>query len=153
MAQDVSDAMTAVEIDGYDTNGFVTQRLYRGLLRSQRDTLGQRLLDVNPAGTELNGDPVKYAMRGLWPSASGSPELITGDFTQGVLGVRRDITWKILDQAVIQDNTGAIIYNLAQQDMVALRMTARFAFQVPNPINRQQPLDASRYPFAVVTKP
>jgi hypothetical protein len=50
----------------------------------------------------------------------GSPRLFGGDWSQFVVGVRQDITWRVLDQAVIQDNTGAIVYNLAQQKMVAL---------------------------------
>jgi hypothetical protein len=31
-----------------------------------------------------------------------------------------------------------------------LRVTARFAWAVPNPVNRQQATKASRFPFAVV---
>jgi len=74
-------------------------------------------------------------------------------FDQGVVGIRQDITYKVLDQAVIQDGTGAIIYNLAQQDMVALRVTTRLAWQVKNVINYDQQTEASRYPFAVLLAP
>ena len=30
-----------------------------------------------------------------------------------VLGIRQDMSWKLLDQAVISDDTGKVIYNLA----------------------------------------
>ena len=57
----------------------------------------------------------------------------------------------MLDQAVIQDAAGNTIYNLAQQDMIALRAVMRLGFALPNPINRLQPTEASRAPFAVLT--
>ena len=65
-----------------------------------------------------------------------------------VVGVRQDLTYKLLDQAVITDDTGAIIYNLPQQDMLALRVVARFAFAVATPVSRNA-ADAG-YPFAVL---
>ena len=74
----------------------------------------------------------------------------SGNFKQIVYAMRQDITYKILDQAVIQDSTGKIVYNLAQQDMVALRAVIRLAWQVPNPINRLDPNESSRYPIAVL---
>ncbi|MFN2465393.1 MAG: phage major capsid protein [Candidatus Dormibacteria bacterium] len=156
VAQDVSDVMGLVEADGFDVDGFVAARLWRSKLRGARDTLGQRLLDVDMAAGTLDGQPIKYAMRGLWGTAgaaAGDPELIAGDFTQGMIGVRQDITVKVLDQAALQDNTGAIVFNLAQQDGIALRVKARFAFQVANVINRANPDPATRYPFGVVRRP
>ena len=68
-----------------------------------------------------------------------------------IYAIRKDITWKILDQAIIQDpDTGEILYNLAQQDMVALRAVMRLAWQVPNPISRLKPDESERYPFAIL---
>jgi HK97 family phage major capsid protein len=151
IATDISNTMGAVEADGYDPTGFVTKRSMKAVLRNARDTTGQKLLDVGTS--EMEGLPVRYLMDGLWAAGSGQEELVTGDFTQGIIAVRRDITYKILDQAVIQDSAGDIVYNLAQQDMVALRVVARFGFQVPNPINYQQQTEASRYPFAVLLAP
>jgi hypothetical protein len=57
---------------------------------------------------------------------------------------------EMFDTGVLQDNLGNIVFNLLQQDMVALRAVARFAFAVPNPINRMQQTGASRYPFGVI---
>jgi len=149
---DFSDLFATVEGDGYDVNGLISQTSYKGLLRQARATTGESLLNFGEATQSgVFGVDVRYPMRGLWPTpGSGSAEAVAGDFTQGILGVRQDITYKVLDQAVIQDNTGAIVYNLAQQDMVALRVVARFAFQVANTINYDQPTDSARYPFAVM---
>jgi HK97 family phage major capsid protein len=148
IAQDISDVMATVEADGFDVNGIVTSRAYRGRFRGARDTTGQPLMDV-ATGNVFN-ESVTYALNGLWPSGSGSAELFAGDWTQFVLGVRKDLTYKILDQAVIQNADGTIAFNLAQQDMVALRLTLRLAWQVANPYTYSQPTEASRYPAGVL---
>jgi HK97 family phage major capsid protein len=149
---DLSAVYATVEADGFDVNGVIANRTIKGKLRNARATTGEALADAPPSdGTEAYGVPVIYPMRGMWPApATGAVEAIAGDFSQGLLGVRQDLTFKVLDQAVIQDNTGAIMFNLAQQDMVALRVTARFAFQVPNPLTYDQPAAGSRYPFGVL---
>lgn len=153
IAEDINQLMGLVEADGYDVNGFVTARNFRRRLRGARATDGQKILDVNQ--NTLEGQPIRYGMTGLWPVALGEneAEMIAGDFTQGIVAVRQDVTYKILDQAVIQDAGGVIVYNLAQQDMVAMRVVARFAWQVPNPINRAAEVEANRYPFAVLRSP
>lgn len=151
-AGDISDVFATVETDGYDVNGIVALRTYRGRLRQTRSTQGEQLMEVST--TQAYGVDITYPMRGLWPTGSGSAELIVGDFaSQGIVSVRQDITFKVLDQAVIQDGTGAIVYNLAQQDMVALRVTFRGAWQVANIINFDQPVEANRFPFGVLRAP
>jgi HK97 family phage major capsid protein len=152
---DVDKAIAQVEEDGFDVSGFVAARSARGKLRAARDTQGQKTDAgrVNGALSELDGLPISYPMRGLFPAggaAGTSVRLFTGDFTDFVVGVRSDVTMKILDQAVIQDNTGAIVYNLAQQDMTAVRLTFRVGWQVSNRINNDQPTEANRYPVSVL---
>lgn len=151
IAEDFNDLFTAVEIKGFDVNGLIANRVYRGLLRGARNAEGDKLDDVSP--TSVYGETVTYPMRGLWPTGASAVEAIAGDFSQGILGVRQDITYKILSEAVIQDNTGAIIYNLAQQDMVAMRCVARFAFQVANIVNFDEPDETLRAPWAIMTAP
>jgi len=158
IAEDLNQLMALVEDEGFDVNGFVTHRGLKARLRGARDTTGQKLLDVSTGSIE--GAPVKYAMSGLWPD-DGTAEMFAGDFSQGILGIRQDITYKMLTEAVIQDGDGNIVYNLPQQDMVALRVTFRLGFQVANPINRQNPdtpnlttglpTAGQRYPWAVLT--
>lgn len=157
IAEDINQTMALVETDGYPITGFVTRTTYKSRLRSARDTTGQRLLDVMPGASgnvdTVDNIPIVYSMMGMWPGGSGAAEMFAGDWKQSVLGVRQDITYKILDQAVLTDAAGNIIYNLAQQDMVALRVVARFAWQVPNPINYENLNDATRYPFAALRSP
>lgn len=156
IAGDFSDLFATIEADGFDVNGIVANTAYKGRLRQARATTGESLVekdDGQVTAAAIYGVDVKYPMRGLWPTGSGSAEAVAGDFTNGIIGVRQDITYKVLDQAVIQDNTGAIQFNLAQQDMVALRVVARFAFQVANTLNYDQATEASRYPFAVLLAP
>src|SRR3954469_18611512 len=156
---DISDAMAVVEADGYDVNGMVANRPIRGKLRNARTTTGEQLADApsssvgSTPSNEVYGVPVTYPLRGLWPTGLSKAQAFVGDFTEGILGVRQDITYKILDQAVIQDGAGAIQFNLAQQDMVAMRVVARFAWQVKSTLTFEQPTDAQRYPFgALLTK-
>jgi HK97 family phage major capsid protein len=152
---DIDNGYEKVEADGFEVTGFVGATSVKSKLRRSRDSQGKKLDEsrVNGALTLVDGYPIIYPMRGLFPTASGSPQLFMGDWSQYVVGVRSDISMKILDQAVIQDNTGAIIYNLAQQDMTAIRLTFRVGWQVANTINNDQPTEASRYPVARLDLP
>lgn len=151
IAEDINQTMALVEAGGYDVNGMVADRTFRSRLRSARDTTGQKILDVT--NSTVDGITVQYAMPGLWPSGTGAAELFLGDFSRGILGIRRDITFDMSKEAVIQDNTGAIVYNAFQQDLTFLRVTFRVGWQMANPINYQQGTEAARFPIAILTKP
>jgi HK97 family phage major capsid protein len=152
---DIDKAYELVEADGFEVNGFVGSTAVKSKLRKSRDSQGRKLDEarINGALSTIDGFPIVYPMRGLFPTASGSPLLFAGDWSQFVLGVRQDITMKVLTEAVIQDNTGAIVYNLAQQDMTAIRLTFRVGWQVANTINNDQPTEGSRYPVAHLDLP
>lgn len=155
--EDFNALFAEVEDDGFDVNGIVANRRLRRFVRGARDANGNRFAEVTAQGGTIDGTPIAYAMRGQWPAAVGggtpvpAPLAIAGDFTQGIIGVRQDITAKVLTEAVIQDPaTGTIVYNLAQQDMTALRLVARYGFTVANYNTREEPLATNRYPFAVL---
>ena len=77
--------------------------------------------------------------------------MIAGNFKKLVYSIRQDVTVKLLDQGVIQDpSTKEIVYNLAQQDMVALRVVMRMGWALPNPATRMN-ADRSKVPFAFLT--
>lgn len=150
VATDLSNVFATLEASGYDVNGILASTTYKGVLRNARNAFGDHLAEVDQ--NSVWGIPVKYPMRGQWTNTSGNAEAILGDFTQGLIGLRSDVTWKLLTEGVITDNAGSIIYNLPQQDMIAMRVTFRVGFQIANTINYDD-ASATRYPFAVITHP
>ena len=154
---DVNNAMATVEADGYDVTGFWARRQVRAKLRGLRDTTKGLIYypDSPPSGEanigSLYGEKIVFSNAGLTGFATGATgySMIGGEWDQSMLAIREDIDMEMFDTGVITDNATppVIQYNLLQQDMVALRVTARFAWAIPNPINRQQPTKASRYPF------
>lgn len=152
---DIDDLYDKVESDGFEISGWLGPVALRSKLRKTRNTLGDRTDGGARTSADLrslDGHPVEYPMKGLWPTAAAatSPLIFGGDFNQFVVAVRKDITLKVLTEAVIQDNTGAIMFNLAQQDMTAVRLTMRVGWQVVNTINNEQPVEGSRYPVGYI---
>lgn len=144
---DLSDLLATLEADGYVPNGAVGNITLKARLRNVRATDGQTM--VLPADLPTP----TYGLEGMWPTGASAAEMVAGDFTKLVVGVRQDMTYKLITEGVITDDTGAIQYNLPQQDMVALRLVFRAGWQVSNPINFQNATGATRYPFAVLQAP
>lgn len=144
--------LSKVETDGFAVTGHVAALSMKAKLRGLRDgATGVPIFSRTPQAAtpyELDGVPMDFPTNGAVDAATSL--LVSGDYQQALYSIRQDVTYKVLDQAVIQDGTGAIIYNLAQQDMVALRVTMRLGWQLPNPVNRANPTAATRYPFAVL---
>jgi HK97 family phage major capsid protein len=147
--QDILDVVSAVELDGGFPTGAIGNVTVRGALRKVRDTTGQQL----PLPGDVPAIQYPGSLAGLWPTGLNAAELLVGDFTKLVVGVRQDMTYKILDQGVITDAAGAIQYNLPQQDMIALRLVFRAGYAVSNPLNLQNAIATNRSPFAVLRSP
>lgn len=140
----INDAMTKVEESGYNPTGVVGGVDIKGQFRMMLDTAGQPI-----KGTEIDELPKAYIDNGAWDKTKA--KMIVGDFTQAVYSIRQDITYKVLDQAIIQNpSDGEIMYNLAQEDMVALRVVMRLGWEIPNPINALAPDESVRFPFAAI---
>ena len=138
---DINDVMTKVEESGYNVTGLLGGVGLKGKFRMLTDTTGQPI-----KGTEIDSLPKAYLDNGAWDKTKSV--LIAGDFSQAVYAIRQDITYKVLTEAVIQDpSDGSILYNLAQDDMVALRVVMRLGWEIPNPVNALNET-TKRFPFA-----
>ena len=141
--------LARIEWFGYMSTGAVASMGMRAKLRGIKTSDGAPIFKTDMQGSTqyaLDGAPMYFPTNGCFdPSVA---QLIVGDFSQAVYAIRQDITVKILDQGVIQDpSTRDIVYNLAQQDMVALRVVFRMGWALPNPATR---IDGERLgcPFA-----
>ena len=140
----ISKAMGKVEQSGFDVTGLLGGT---GLKQAFREGL------VDNNGNPLQSSDVTnltkmYSDNGSWDNTKA--KFIVGDFKQAVYSIRQEITFKFLDQSVITDNDGKVVLNLAQQDCVALRVVMRLGWEVPNPINAENPNEETRFPFALV---
>lgn len=142
-----------VEDSGYFVNGHIADISMRSKFRGLIDKNGQLIFkpDVQ-SGTNfaLDGSPINFPRNGAFDRSKAL--MISGDFSQLVYSIRQDITYKIFDQGVIQDpSTGEILFNLMQNDMVALRAVMRLGWEIPNPVNGLQADAKKRCPFAILT--
>lgn len=144
-----------VEKSGFIPNGVISSIGLRGKLRGLKDTTGRPLylqdLKNGTSSYSIDGMTTHFLTNGVYDETKA--KLITGDMSQGVYSIRQDITVKLLTEGVIQDpTTKEIVYNLAQQDMVALRFVMRLGWEIPNPTNALSPDATKRCPFAVYVK-
>ena len=141
--------ISKVEEDGFMATGALAAMTMRAKLRGIRAEDGSLIYKSDMQGSTnyaLDGAPMYFPQNGAYDNTIA--QLIVGDFKQAVYSIRQDVTVKILDQGVIQDpTTKEIVYNLAQQDMVALRIVFRMGWALPNPATRMDE-DRVGCPFA-----
>lgn len=139
-----------VEEDGYMPDGVMAGIGMRAKLRGVVDQNGQPIFKSDfQSGTSyaLDGMRMDFPMNGAFDTSLAN--MIVGDWTQLVYAIRQDITFKIFTEGVVQDTDGSIVYNLMQNDMVALRAVMRLGWEIPNPINAFNAANATRCPFSV----
>lgn len=141
--------ISKVEESGHMVSGIIASVKARAALRGIKDTTNRPLFmsDMKAATPyTLDGSPIVFPTNGSFDNSVAL--MVAGDWSQAAYSMRQDVTVKILDQGVIQDpSTKEIIYNLAQQDMVALRVVMRLGWALPNYATR---IDGDRVtvPFA-----
>lgn len=157
---DESGVISLIEQDGYMATGHVAALSMRGRLRGLREKVynGSTVADLgapifvndmqSASRYSLDGQPVYFPTDGVIDPATVL--MFTGQWDKLLYAMRQDLTFKILDQAVLTDASNNIIYNLPQQDMVALRAVIRLGFALPNPINVVNTNSTTRFPFSAL---
>ncbi|AGK88211.1 major capsid subunit [Mycobacterium phage WIVsmall] len=112
-SKDVADA-------GYLPDTLIASLGFRFNVANLRDANGNPIF----RDESFDGFNTYFNANGAWPV--GVAEALVVDSSRVRIGVRQDITVKFLDQATV----GSI--NLAERDMIALRLKARFAYVLGN---------------------
>lgn len=152
--------ISKIEEDGYMATGHIAALSMRAKLRDVREKVWNGTTAV-PQGQpifqrsmqdktryDLDGAPIYFPTDGSMDSATSL--LFAGQWDQLVWSMRQDMTWTVATEAVIQDGSGNILYNLFQQDMKAIRVVIRLGFALPNPINRVNTNATTRLAFAAL---
>lgn len=134
-------AMEKVELTGYEVTGLAGGLGTKSAFRKLLDTTGQLIV-----GSEINELPKFYINNGSWDNSKA--KLIVGNFKQAVYAVRKELTFKLLEEATIKDPVTGEELNLATQDQVALRCVMRLGWAMPDPVSSANEED--RLGFAVV---
>ena len=147
----VNGLIAKVEEDGYVPDGVMAAVTARAKLRGVVDSTGQPLFKADFQGTTqyaLDGMRMEFPRNGAFDSSVAT--MIVGDWTQLVYAIRQDIEFKVFTEGVVQNPAdGSILYNLMQNDMVALRAVMRLGWEIPNPINAFNAGIENPCPFAV----
>lgn len=140
-----------VEESGYLVNGIMAAIQMRAKLRGLKDQGGSPIFKTDMQGATpyaLDGSPMYFPRNGAFDASKAL--MIAGDWSELVYSIRQDITFKIFDQGIVQDpSDNSIVYNLMQNDMVALRAVMRLGWEIPNPKTAYNDTLSKYCPFAV----
>ena len=154
LAKDVASMGQKLAEQGFAMNGFASKPGLNWELIGLRNANGTPIYVPSLAAgapSTLYGFGLNEVDNGAWDATKAV--LLGADWSNFVVGIRQDITYKLLDQSVISDDNGKVILNLAQQDCVAMRVVFRVGFQIANPINDVQPDKSKRFPAYVIAPP
>ena len=155
VAEDFSQLVGLVEDGGYNITDWLYSIRFNRHVRGARDTTGQKLAGITGMGpSALAGGTDRLMSPDVLPTAPGTTEIVGIEARQFLLGYRQEMRVQVFDQGVISDpDTGLVVQNLMQNDLMAIRATMRLGWQVANPINRSEAVEANRYPAGVLLSP
>ena len=156
IAQNVTTMGEELAKDGFPTTGFAVRPGFAWNLIGLRSAGSEKLPIYQPdmqngrGGGNLYGYPLREVLNGAWDASEA--EVIQGDWSKSIVGVRQDITFTRHTDGVITDADGVVVMNAMQQDSVIFRAVFRAAWATANPSTQLKPTytDATRYPFATI---
>lgn len=131
----VNQAAKLIAVAGYAPDTMVASLAMRYEVANLRDANGQPIF----RDESFAGFSTYFNRNGAWDADEAVA--IVADSSRVRIGVRQDIQVKLLDQATVSG------INLAERDMVAIRLKARFAYVLGNGAT---PAGASKTPVGVV---
>ncbi len=142
-----------VALDGYtNINGWLIRPGFKWrLLRVRSTGSGEPIYmpDLqNGRGGSLYGYPLMEVANGAWDPTVA--DLVLGDWSQAVIGLRQDVTFRIFSEGVIADDQGKVLLSAMQSDSQIMRVVMRLAFATSNPVTALNANSATRYPFGVM---
>ncbi|MDR0346438.1 MAG: phage major capsid protein [Nocardiopsaceae bacterium] len=142
----INDAMGQVEDQGLAVTGSAADLGVRSVLRGVRDQSGALLLGAAQTDSgsidTLYGVPVAYDP---FPRA-GDADFFTGAWDNLIIGVRQDIRFQLDSSGVLVDEDGRVVVSAFQDNVTLLKVWARFACVIIDPVTQREPDGAT--PFA-----
>lgn len=125
---DISDVMGKLEDKNYDPNGFAGHYGLKRELRNLRDSNGNQLAVMGMKENSLYDLPLTFVRNGAFDKTKA--ELLCGDWSKSIIGIREGIEFEILKEATLQSVTMGDDkpLSLAENDMIAIKATMRIAF-------------------------
>lgn len=149
IADAFNDAFAFVEGYGYDANVVYAGPAMRSRLRGLRTDDGAFLYTdlrgggVGGSGEQVYGAGLRTVRNGVWDDSQALA--LCADSSKLVVALRSDMSYKLLDQATL--GTGESAVNLAERDMVGLRVRMRLGWQT---VINANALSATPVPFSIV---
>lgn len=127
---DISDVMGEIEDKNLDPNGFIGHYGVKKKIRNLRDANGNQLAVLGMKENSLYDLPLSFSRNGAFDKTKA--ELICGDWSKSIVGIREGIEFEILKEATLQSVTmdDGKPLSLAENDMIAIKATMRIAYLV-----------------------
>ena len=135
----IDKAAATLEAGGVTPNGIVSGSAIGTALRAAYREAGA--LPGEAPAQVLYGWPV--GQMSDWDPTKG--DALVGDFNYLLVGLVEDISFELSKEAILQDNTGAIIANSFQDNLTAMKCWMRVGVAVGQPISRET--EAAVVPF------